>query len=103
MFRDVQDTKGISARVTVPVNSWYLSYRVWSDSSQETCGVDNLVVMGRLHANGPYTLTDLCTQTNTSGWKRRSLNLMWYVGQEITVEFLVSVLYLNDVEWSSTP
>jgi hypothetical protein len=83
----------------------YLSFYQWS-ASEDICDYDYAYVS----INGTFIYSrDLCTDTDTGGWVRSSLNLSSYVGQTVTLQFLVvtddiwnSNWFIDDVAFSTT-
>jgi immune inhibitor A len=98
-------TKYIQQSVTVGSLNPYLSFYQWS-ASADYCSYDFAYVS----VNGtPIYTRDLCTDTDTGGWVRSSLNLTSYVGQTVTLQFravtdgvLNSNWFIDDVAFSTT-
>jgi hypothetical protein len=91
----------ISQTVTVPISNPVLSFWEWIGSAETGCGYD----VGSVRIDDTVvTSFDLCTNTNTGGWVRRTQNLSAYAGQTVELQFLVTTngsdnsnLFIDDV------
>lgn len=87
--------KYIRQSVTVSAASPYLTYYHWITSA-DSCGYD----YGYVRINGINRDTlDLCSSTNTSAWVSRSINLITYVGQTVSLEFRSETDSTNNSNW----
>jgi hypothetical protein len=103
----VNETAYIQQSVTIPASCPYLTYWYWIESDEIDCGGDFARV--RINGNDLDSL-NLCINTNTGGWARRSINLGPYAGQGVILQFFIYVdssesissLYIDDVSFSSS-
>lgn len=98
-----------SADVVVPTSTPYLSYWIWIQSTEPTCG-DDIAGVGINSTTIDHF--NLCATTQTSGWVHHILDLSAYAGQTETVILIAdtfdnntpnSVFYVDDVGWQAVP
>lgn len=101
------ETSILSQPVTVPTGLPWLTYWHWIASQQTGCGGD----VGAVQVNGVSVESyALCTSANTQGWVKRAVSFSPYLGQTVTLSFVVqtdgadnSNLFLDDVTFASVP
>ena len=90
----------IQQQVTISAGAPYLVYYHWI-ASQDICGWD----YGDVLINGSVVDEyELCTDNNTGGWVKHSVNLSAYAGESVTLQIRVetdsvinSNLFVDDV------
>lgn len=100
------ETNSLQQQVTVPANAPYLGYWHWIGSG-DICGYDKAAIL----INGKIVHQyDLCSAQNTSGWRKKLLNLAAYGGQTVTLRLRVqndssfnSNLFLDDIAFQGPP
>lgn len=92
--------------VTVPTDRPYLTYSHFL-ASEDYCGYD---LAGTLVNSMVVDVYDLCQDTNSTVWSRRSVDLSAYRGQTVALQIrvetdgsLFSSLYVDDVGFSASP
>lgn len=92
--------------VTVPTDRPYLTYSHFL-ASEDYCGYD---LAGTLVNSTVVDVYDLCQDTNSTVWSRRSVDLSAYRGQTVALQIrvetdgsLFSSLYVDDVGFSASP
>lgn len=104
---DDYETSRLSQSILISATRPYLHFWYWIGSADTYCGYDFF----RLKINnGEILKLDLCTSTNTGGWRERVINLSAYNGTSVTLMFEVtndfylnSNFFLDDVSMSSIP
>jgi len=102
---DDYEVSRLSQVVTISSANPYLHFWYWIGSADTYCDYDFF----RLKINnGEVLKLDLCTSTNTGGWRERVVNLSAYNGTSVTLMFEVtndfylnSNFFLDDVSMSS--
>jgi len=97
---DHDEISYIRQNVAIPTNASILSYWAWI-ASEDMCGYD----FGGVIVNSTVaSVFDLCTNTSTGGWVRRTVNLGAYAGQTVALQLRVetdgslnSNLFIDDV------
>ncbi len=99
------ETSILSQQVTIRSVAKALSFYHWI-AHENNCGND----VARVLVNNSKVLeTKLCQTANTNGWRKVTLNLGAYVGQTVTLKFVVvtdsslnSNWFIDDVALSAT-
>jgi plastocyanin len=101
----------IEQRLTVSPSRPYLTYWHWIVSA-DACGFDVAGVdvdYGAEHPDAVDVLS-LCSQENTGGWKKRTIDMRKYAGKTVIVKFLTvtdrtlnSNWFLDDVAFQPRP
>ncbi len=99
------ETSTLSQPVTIRSAAKILSFYQWI-AHKDNCGND----VARVLVNNSKVLeTKLCQTANTKGWRKVTLNLGAYVGQTVTLKFVVvtdsslnSNWFIDDVALSAT-
>ena len=99
------DTSTLSQPVTIQAAAKVLTFYHWI-AHENNCGND----VARVLVNNSKVLeTKLCQTANTKGWRKVTLNLGAYVGQTVTLKFVVvtdsslnSNWFIDDVALSAT-
>ncbi len=99
------ETSTLSQPVTIQAAAKVLSFYHWI-AHENNCGND----VARVLVNNSKVLeTKLCQTANTNGWRKVTLNLGAYVGQTVTLKFVVvtdssgnSNWFIDDVALSAT-
>lgn len=105
-------TTAIAQSVTIPSTRKYLVYWRWiasADICYEDVGGAALVNDdGDVTDDEVVDATELCSKTNTGGWKRRSIDVSRFAGQTRTLIILVSTdgslnsnMFVDDVSFQS--
>lgn len=97
------ETASIQQQITVSPSCPTLSFWNRITSSEYGCYYD----YGYVRINGVTVATyPLCTETNTSGWSKKSINLSGYSGQTVTLQFrtttdssILSSWYIDNVSF----
>ncbi len=107
---DEDASEAIIQRITVSPNKPYLSYWHWVVSAEACGGFDSAGVGVDYGAPDPdvVDVIDLCSRSNTDGWKKRTIDMRKYAGQTVIVIFLAitdsslnSNWFLDDVAFQS--
>lgn len=100
-------TNGIEQSVAVSSSRPYLSYWYWS-ASLDFCGYDDAYVL--INNNDVVDHLQLCDDTDTNDWKRRTVNLSAYKGQTVVLNFEVSTddnrnsnWFIDDISFVTKP
>lgn len=105
---DNQENRVIWQNVTVPEAAPYLSYWLWIDSTESTCG-DDIAGLGVVDEATQATLIVdqiiACEANNTDGWTQRQFDLSDAVGKTLYLElsggsfdtFADSAVYIDNV------
>ncbi|MBN2549689.1 MAG: M6 family metalloprotease domain-containing protein [Anaerolineales bacterium] len=102
--RENNEISRLWQQVTVPATQPYLHFWTWVISN-DICGYD----YGYFQVNGTNLTTYyLCSNQATSGWVEKVVDLSFFAGQSITLQFRVetdgsikSHFYLDDVSFSN--
>lgn len=98
----------------VPVNTPYLSYWVWIQSTEPNCFADFGAVVFVSDVNPGFSILDrfpVCTDTQVNGWVNRVIDMSAHAGDVGTFEFSTespngianSIVYWDDIGWRATP
>jgi hypothetical protein len=97
---DDNEISYIQQPVTISTGSPYLVYYHWI-ASEDVCGYDFGIVLVNGSVKNQY---DLCSDNDTGGWVRHSVDLSAYAGQSVTLQIRVetdsvdnSSLFVDDV------
>jgi hypothetical protein len=83
---DSDETSRLYQAVTIPATNPMLGFWYWVDSA-ETCGYDYFwVVITTGGQNYPISEYELCSSTDTGGWRQAYVSLRSYAGQSVTVQ-----------------
>ena len=102
---DYDDTSYIDQNVTVPASCPYLVFYHYI-ASEDYCGYDNGFV--RISAQAVETI-ELCSDKNTGGWVKKSIDLSSYADQSVSIQFRVetdgslnSNWFIDDVSFQAS-
>jgi hypothetical protein len=103
---DYEDISYVRQQVTVPPSRPYLAYWHWI-ASEDSCGHDlGGVIVNDSDVVDVYTL---CSNSNTGGWVKHTVNLGAHAGQSISIQIraetnssLNSNLFVDDVAFQSS-
>jgi hypothetical protein len=109
------ETTAVSQRVTIPADRPYLTYWRWIASS-DYCLQDDIAGVSLVNDDGSVTndeivdAFELCRNTSTTGWVKRSIDVRQFAGQTRTLFILASTdsllnsnLFIDDVSFQASP